>query len=298
MTAGAGLALLTLGVLADCAGGAGLGTGLAGLAIKGLAIGAGGAAGNAVWDVLKADESKVRERLRDPYKRLANHDLQALAGRAIAVVVAAAAKDCPGGKVGRRYLERIAKRFPADWSTATPDASYGEILDQAIPKFFGRTDSAPPRATALTVQLWQTLIGSLAGEEVDADEQAALTHAAQRLHEQFPRALLELAKEDFSPQSTGSPHDGKAFAALLLSLINNTMGGIGEVLKGQDEAIKGDKQVLDELRLLREGLDTRSTVVAGLAPKDIAAIVKPIKREIDALSSSLCLLYTSPSPRD
>ena len=94
MTAGAGLALLTLGVLADCAGGMGLGTGLAGLAIKGLAIGAGGAAGNAVWDVLKADESKVRERLRDPNKRLANHDLQALAGRAIAVVVAAGPQ-CP-----------------------------------------------------------------------------------------------------------------------------------------------------------------------------------------------------------
>ena len=286
MSAGAGLALLTLGVLADCAGGMGLGTGLAGLAIKGLALGAGGAAGNAVWDSLKAGASNVGDRLRDPTKRLANHDLQALAGRAIAVVVAAAAKNCPGGKQGRQYLERVANRFPADWSTATPDARYGEILDQAIPRFFGTTDGTPPKATALTEQLWETLVGSMAGVEVGPEEQAALTHAAQRLHEQFPRALLELAKEDFSPESTGSPLDGKAFAALLLSLINNTMGGIGEVLTKQDKAIEGNKQVLDELTSLREGLATRSTAIM-LDPQDIDAIVTAIKAEIDTCAGDL-----------
>ncbi|MBX9735577.1 MAG: tetratricopeptide repeat protein [Phycisphaerales bacterium] len=287
MTAGAGLALLAVGLAADACGGLGLGSAAATYAIKGLALGAGGAAGNAVWDSLKAGASVASKRLAGPEQRLANHDLQALAGRAIAVVAAAAAKECPGGANGRAYLARIAKRFPDAWSQATLDARYNEVLDKEIPKFFGKADGTRPKTTSLSVRLWQDLVGSLAGTEVDADEQAALTHVATRLHEQFPRALFELAKEDFSPESTGSPHDGKAFAALLLSLIRDTMGGIGEVLKKQDEAIKGNAEILAELTKLNQSLAARGADVARLSPKDIAAIVTPIKAEIDKLAASL-----------
>ncbi|MBK8913947.1 MAG: tetratricopeptide repeat protein [Phycisphaerales bacterium] len=287
MTAGAGLVLLTVGVLADCLGGSGAGTTLATLAIKGLAIGAGGAAGNAVWDTLKQGASQVHERLRNPNDRLSNHDLHALAGRAIAVVSAAAARDCPGGSRGRQYLERIAKRFPANWSTATLDPRYDQLLDKELPKFFGKADGTQPKAAALTVALWENLIGSLAGVEVDDDQRAALQHVAQRLHVQFPRALFELAKEDFAPEVTGSPHQGKAFAALLLTLVRDTMGGIGELLRTQEAAIGNDKAIIDELKRLNQSLATRGESVARLSAPDINAIVQPIATEIAELNSSL-----------
>ena len=145
MTLGAGAALLAVGLAADALGGMGLGTVTATYVAKGLALGAGGAAGNAVWDSFKAGASKVGEGLLDPTKRLANHDLQALAGRAIAVVVAAAAKDYPGSKKGRQYLKGVAKQFPAEWSTATLDARYSELLDKELPKFFGKADGTRPR---------------------------------------------------------------------------------------------------------------------------------------------------------
>jgi tetratricopeptide (TPR) repeat protein len=287
MTAGAGLTLLTLGVLADGAGGAGLGTTLATMATSALSIGAGGAAGNAVWDLVGEGRSVVAERLRDPRKRLSNHDLHALVGRAIAVVVSASARDLKDNPAGQRFLKRIAKRFPAEWFSATPDPRYCELLDESIPLFFGRTDGKSPAAEALEPKLWEQLLGTIAGTEVDADEQAALEAVSVRLHKQFPRALFELAKEDFSPGETGSPHEGKAFGALLLSLINNIMGGIGELINGQAAAVNQNEAVLTELKALREKLGQRCAVIARLTPEDVAAIVNPLRAAINTQSSLL-----------
>jgi tetratricopeptide (TPR) repeat protein len=287
MSAGAGLGLLTICAVADCLGGGGAALTLGAIATKGLGIGVGGAAGNAVWDALKAGASKVDERVADSTKRLANHDLQALAGRAIAVVIVAATKDCPGGPAGRAYLERAAKRFPDAWSTATLDSRYNEVLDKEIPKFFGKADGTRLKTTSLTIQLWQDLVGSLADVEVGPDEQLALTHAARRLHEQFPKALFELAKEDFAPAATNSPHDGKAFAALLLTLTRNTMQGISDVLAKQDAALANDKKILDELEVLRKLLPARAHHIAQLSPDALAASEQRVIAEIDALAASL-----------
>lgn len=286
-TGGAGLGLLVVGLIADACGGLGLGSAVAAYAVKGLALGAGGAAGNAVWDGLKAGASEVQQRLRDPKDRLANHDLQALAGRAIAAVLAASAQDCPGGRAGRDYLARAAKRFPEAWSKVTLDGRYGELLDQEIPKFFGRIDGGKPEATALDEKLWQDLVGSLANVEVNDDELKALEHAARRLHEQFPKALFELAKEDFAPGSTGSPHDGKAFAAVLLTLVRDSMAGIGDLLTTQQELLTGQESIVAELKKLSAALAERGERIAGLTPEDVAAIVGPIKDEIGTLRDDI-----------
>lgn len=274
-------------VIAEVCGAGGGGAMLASVAGSLLSVAAGNVGGGMLQELFGKHQAAIAERSKDPRSHVHNHDLRSLTGRTIALCVAIAAKEYKGSGAGAEFLARLSGKLGEGWAAHASEAQYKGVAEESLTRFFEGHAKDGELPTALTPTLWEQLIGRIADDADIPPDQDALEFAAGVLHERFARVVIELAKADFAPGETGSPHDGKAFAALLLGLLRDVTGDLSYLVKSAEVAAARDAHVLAVLQDVQTRVKDRYTAVMRLAPEDIAAIVNPITREFNRLSAEL-----------
>jgi tetratricopeptide (TPR) repeat protein len=185
-----------------------------------------------IWD-------KFGRRLVGRDAVLQNADLSQAVGNAVAAVIAKASR-LEQYRDYRAPLQRLASRAASGWTELaqlpefTVDGGLDPVREVNLAQLFSVKPSEFAQAKALTPPEWAQVLNTWQQQEQEfIRDPQVMGEIAEMLHQQFPKALREVLKEDFA---TG----GRAFAGLMLDLVGDLRGALQE----QHEAVLGR---LDEL---------------------------------------------------
>lgn len=240
--------LLTFSALcvAGTVGGALLsGTGSAAL-LPALVTGVTGVASN-IWAAdLGTLWDKVANRFQGRDAVLQNDDLSKTAGRAIAAVIAKTSRE-EQFQDYRKPLRRLASRATTDWAELLQSAEFEDefgidsLREPYLAQLFAVKPADFAQSKALTPELWVRVLNRWQQKEPEfIRDPQVMSEVAKYLHNQFPHALREVLKEDFSK-------GGRAFGAMALDLFGMLLGTLQEQNELLERLTAGDSLAFEEL---------------------------------------------------
>ncbi|MCW6034973.1 tetratricopeptide repeat protein [Spirulina subsalsa FACHB-351] len=209
-------------------------------------------------DMIPQHLSHIGVRLRRSGEKLANHDLTAATGFAIALIIKAIAEaGTYPQSIGK--LTALAKNTLKAWEEVAQALKQGEevkfdlIQETGISELFQQGTAGYVNQKVLQVEDWRELMQDwLCPKAGVTFPEYVLEEVATQLRDKFALALREVLKADFEA-------GGKAFAGLTLSLLGEMREVLAELRQSSPEAVSGElAEALEAVVQLRRELEGNS----------------------------------------
>jgi hypothetical protein len=189
---------------------------------------------------------KVANRFQGRDAVLQNDDLSKAVGRAIAAVIAKKSRE-EQFQDYREPLRRLASRATTDWAELLQSAEFEDefgidpLREPYLAQLFAVKPADFAQSKVLTPELWLRVLNRWQQKEPEfIRDPQVMSEVAEYLHNQFPHALREVLKEDFSK-------GGRAFGAMALDLSGMLLRTLQEQNELLERLTAGDSLAFEEL---------------------------------------------------
>lgn len=236
----------------------------------------------ATWisDKTKAGLSKADLERR----RLQNHDLYLMMGRAIEIVIDDTANDlAKSDKAGSAYMKRVQRGVKKAWSEYLPSCQYKSIVSPNTRNYFLGSPTQIKAQKALDdPSEWEALIEELVGSPT-TDEKRAFEFVARRLQERYAAAVWEASKRAWKK-------DDLAWPALILRLMSELSGGmvkVAKIVRKEGQRTVDPQKLSRGLRMLADNIHGRAKEIVDTLGDKMDENQRGHSEEINGLSREI-----------
>ncbi|MDB9312549.1 tetratricopeptide repeat protein [Spirulina sp. CS-785/01] len=202
-------------------------------------------------DIVPQHLNSISARLRGSREQLSNHDLTQAVGLAIGLIIQSIA-EAGTYPDSSKDLKTLAKGSVKAWQQVAEDlkslqrVKFDPLQETEVSELFSQGYEQQVLAVADWRELLQEWLCPQAGVWL---KEYVLQEVATQLREKFALALREVIKADLE-------NGGKAFAGLLLDLLQSILGTVQELANPSREGVKEE---LAAFQAFQEGLDRKNT---------------------------------------